>query len=291
MKKNIFYILSFTAIIAASCSNKTTKQEKMVMNEDTTEVISVDTSKGYSSNSAADTIKGVIEKGGIRLTPLTGSTEFPDASLELNTPKENAKLKPGATTFSYEVKNFVLGNQTNKPCTHCSNSEKGQHIHLILNNAPYIAKYETTFKDTLKEGHYVALSFLSRSYHESIKQFDAYDLRQFTVGKTKDKDIDLTKPLLFYSRPKGEYVGDDTKQVLLDFYLVNVDLSPEGNKVKATINGNEFVLDKWQPYIMEGLPMGENNIKLELLDKDGNKMTGPFNEVERKITLTEKKSS
>src|SRR6185437_10784954 len=288
MKKNIFYLLPFVAFAIGSCSNKTTKQEKMVEINDTTEDAGVDTSKGYGGES--DTVKG-MENGGIRLTPLTGSTEFPDAVLEMNAPKQNAKLKPGPVTFSYEVKNFTLGNQTNKPCTYCSNSDKGQHIHLILNNQPYIAKYEPSFTDTLKAGHYVALSFISRSYHESIKQFDAFDLRQFTVGKTDKKDIDLTKPLLFYSRPKGEYVGNDTKQVLLDFYLVNVDLSPEGYKVKATINGNDFTLDKWQPYVIEGMPMGENIIKLELMDKEGKKVTGPFTEIERKITLTEKKSS
>lgn len=91
---------------------------------------------------------------------------------------------------------------------------------------------------------------------------------------------------MFYSRPKGEYVGpQETGKVMLDFYLVNTDLSPEGNKVRATINGSEFMLDRWLPYIIEGLPMGESTIKLELLGKDGNLLPGPYNSVERTITL------
>jgi hypothetical protein len=90
---------------------------------------------------------------------------------------------------------------------------------------------------------------------------------------------------MFYSRPKGEYKGLDTERVILDFYLVNTDLSSDGNKVRATINGEQFLIDKWAPYFMEGLPMGESTIKLELVDHTGNIIDGPFNSVERTISL------
>jgi hypothetical protein len=62
-------------------------------------------------------------------------------------------------------------------------------------------------------------------------------------------------------------------------------LDPKGNRVKATINGSEFIIEQWQPYIMEGLPLGENTVSLELVDKDGNFVDGPFNKVQRKFTL------
>jgi hypothetical protein len=274
--KNAFLFLSFFVLISA-CSKP---NETGNLENDTT-----GTGKASSADSTAPAANS-MEKGGIVLTPFTGSPDFPDAMLELNAPQENAKLKAGDVNFAYEVKNFTLGSQTPDATNkHCSNSAKGQHIHLILNNEPYIAHYETNFTEKLKDGHYVSLSFLSRSYHESLKHFTAFDLRQFTVGSAASKNVDLTKPFLFYSRPKGEYVGEDTKKVLLDFYLVNTNLSDTGNKVKANINGNEFVLSQWQPYTIEGMPMGENTIKLELVDKEGKFIEGPFNRVERKITL------
>ena len=166
-----------------------------------------------------------------------------------------------------------------------ANSEKGQHIHLILNNNPYDALYETNYQKELEEGHYVELSFLSRSYHESIKNPDAYVLRQFTVGNAENKNVDLNAPHMFYSRPKGEYTGKDTEKIMLDFYLVNTELSENGNKVRATINGQEFMINEWKPYYISGLPMGENTIKLELLDANGNLVQSPFNPVTRTITL------
>ncbi|MGJ3236471.1 phosphopeptide-binding protein [Marivirga sp.] len=224
----------------------------------------------------------------ISLTPVE-SPQFDDSMLEMLSPMENeTNLEPGAVKFSYNVKNYELATQTiDADVKNCANSPKGQHIHLILNNQPYSAHYEAEFTKDLEEGHYVALSFLSRSYHESVKSYGAANIRQFTVGKepSGQEIADLSDPHMFYSRPKGTYTGKDAQKVLLDFYLLNTELSEEGNKVRATINGEEFMLDKWQPYFIEGAEMGEMTIKLELLDAKGELIPSPFNPVERTVTL------
>jgi hypothetical protein len=224
----------------------------------------------------------------ISLTPVE-SPEFDDSMLEMLSPMENkTNIEPGPVKFSYNVKNYELATQTiDADVKNCANSPKGQHIHLILNNQPYSAHYESEFTKDLEEGHYVALSFLSRSYHESIKSYGAANIRQFTVGKepSGQEIADLSDPHMFYSRPKGTYTGKDAQKVLLDFYLLNTELSEEGNKVRATINGEEFMIDKWQPYFIEGAEMGEMSIKLELLDAKGELIPSPFNPVERTVTL------
>jgi len=127
----------------------------------------------------------------------------------------------------------------------------------------------------------VVLAFLSRSYHESVKNKNAYILT-----KIGDKsNIDLSDQFLFYSRPKGKYSGNDTKNLLLDFYLVNTEISSTGNKVRATINDSVFLIDEWAPYYIQGLPFGEITIKLELIDLDGNLIKSQFNPSIRTITL------
>jgi hypothetical protein len=73
---------------------------------------------------------------------------------------------------------------------------------------------------------------------------------------------------------------------MLDFYLTNATLGTDYT-VKAEINGEEHLIDKWQPYYIEGLPMGDNTIKLTLLDKDGKPAAVPLNPVERTFTLKE----
>ena len=229
----------------------------------------------------------VMNKNGLSVFAFNNSQNYPESQLRLNVPAAGSVVEPGPVQFDYNLSNYQLTRMTpHSNAEHMANSQQGQHIHNIVDNEPYTAHYETEFTKEMKEGEHVILSFLSRSYHESLKHEGAYDLRKVTVGRpTESLDFDLSAPHMFYSRPKGEYVGKDTEQVMLDFYLVNTDLSATGNKVRATINGTEFMLDRWLPYIIQGLPMGENTIQLELVDNSGNVLPGPYNSVTRTFTL------
>ncbi len=233
------------------------------------------------------TEKPIQEKSGLKLYELKGSPDFPEAQLSLASPANGAALQPGSDTFKFEVKNYTLGMQTpDADQKLCANSAKGQHIHFIMDDAPYAASYSPTIAADMKPGHHVLLAFLSRSYHESIKHKSAYILKEFNVGADAKDEFDEKAPHVFLSRPKGEYIGEkETGKVMLDFYLVNCDLSPTGYKVKATINGVEFILTKWEPYLITGLPLGESKVKLELLDKSGALVKSPFNGKERTFSL------
>lgn len=222
----------------------------------------------------------------INLVPLNSSPDLPYALLNMNFPLGEENIKAGKVKFSYNITNYRLGEQTANNTMNLASAEEGQHLKLILNNHSYSVHDEPEFEKELKEGHYVALSFLSRSYHESLKNPDAYILRQFTVGNVQNQALDLSLPHLFYSMPEGIFSGEDAKNVLLDFYLVNTGLSADGHKVSATINNQSFIIEEWMPHVIQGMPTGKNTIKLELLDKEGNLVAGPYNQVERVITLS-----
>jgi hypothetical protein len=188
--------------------------------------------------------------------------------------------------FNYEVNNFKLSNPTaEKTDFDLAESNKGQHIHAILNNEPYMAQYKPAFSKELSEGQYLLLSFLSKSYHLSEKTRDAFELIQFTVGEPEEPAFDTTQPFLFYSRPKGSYNITENSDILLDFYLVNCDLSESGFKIKAKIAGYDFVLTDWKPYVIRGLGEGIHTITLELVDGNGNTVNAPFNPVSRNISI------
>jgi hypothetical protein len=270
MKKSIFFSVLMAGALLTACDSNSNRTAETTTTADTT-------SASVDANSRS---------GSIQLTKGEDSPEFPDAMLEQIQPTDGQRLRSGTVTFRYNIKNFKLTEMTEDAHNKMlANSEQGQHIHLIVNNEPYDALYKTTHQKELSPGHYVEISFLSRSYHESIKTPDAYVLRQFMVGNAENKNVDLTRPHMFYSRPKGEYEGKDTERIMLDFYLVNTDLSENGHKVRATINGQEFMINEWKPYYITGLPMGEATIQLELLDGDGNRVDSPFNPVTRTITL------
>ena len=213
----------------------------------------------------------------ITITKVDGSAPYPNSSISLN----NLKIDDDNFTFSFDVINYELGIQSLKDFDYTlANSNKGQHIHFIVNNGPYSAHYQQNITKELDKGNNVILAFLSRSYHESVKNPNAFILTQ-----TGNEKINLNNEFLFYSRPKGTYKGVDTEKLLLDFYLVNTNISADGNKVRATIQDTEFIIDEWAPYYIEGLPKGEIIVKLELIDSKGNLIDTPFNPSTRTVML------
>ncbi|WP_159639044.1 hypothetical protein [Sphingobacterium composti Ten et al. 2007 non Yoo et al. 2007] len=251
---------------------------------------SCNSSNTNNNTTTQDSIANVDSALAIEVTPLPHAKEFPGATLTISSlGSEKLGNDSAKVTIKYAVQNFNLTDQTDHE-HHMANSSDGQHIHFILNNAPYVALYkpEHSFNVPINSEHYL-LSFLSRSFHESIKTTDASKLIKFKVnadGKIEEQNVP-TEPSLFYSRPKGDYKGDDTKSVLLDFFLVNADISPDANKVKAVINGQEFVLDRWVPYEITNLPKGEATIQLTLVNAEGNALTGDNVTIERKSNFLE----
>lgn len=266
-----------SALFLSACGGNTPKESNDEMTETTADEVATE---------EAPATEGSMTLDGITIYPAKIAQDFPEAKLTMNTPVDGAKLKAGENQFDFSVDNYELAVQTDDAMNrHCANSEKGQHIHFILNNAPYLAKYEPNFKAELGEGNNVVLSFLSRSYHESIKNSTAYVLKNFPIGKVENT-FDETAPHLFYSRPKGDYTGKDAEKILLDFYLINTELSVEGNRVQVEINGTSFLIDQWQPYFVEGLKEGENTFRIKLISADGALVEGPFNDSgDRVITI------
>ena len=238
--------------------------------------------------------ENAMKKNGLTVYPIQ-TKSYPNAKLSLEKPTAS-DVDTGKHQFVFSVKNYELKKGTPDADKHgLAESPKGQHIHFIVNNGPYMAKYDTAFKATMAEpGYYTVLAFLSRSYHESVKNPNAFAIKQFKVGSPdKAKKADLSKPHLFYSRPKGTYKGKDMKKLLLDFYPVNVDeLSKDGYKVEATLNGNTtFTFTEHKPYVIEGLEPGKLKVKLRLLNKDGKLVDSKFSEVTRTVMLKKGSSS
>jgi len=194
----------------------------------------------------------------------------------------------------------------------------GNHIHVILDNQPYEAYYNTNEPFELRnvvDGDHILRVFPSRPWHESYKNAGAFQVIKFSVknggadpnkptttpdGQTvaQGKDVlpstagavDPKKPLLTYSRPKGEYKGADAEAIMIDFWLTNAKLVGDGGtyRVRYSINGKEAgYLDKWQPIWLTGWIAGKPSVKLELVDKGGNLVDNAgYNSTTREITIT-----
>ena len=101
--------------------------------------------------------------------------------------------------------------------------------------------------------------------------------------------VDRAKPLLTYSRPKGEYKGADADAIMIDFWLSNAKLQGDGGeyRVRYSVDGGEAkYIDKWEPIWLTGWVSGKHTVKLELVDKSGNVVdNGGYNATSRDITV------
>jgi hypothetical protein len=225
------------------------------------------------------------------------SPAFPGAKARFSSLKDGDVLDDNNVSVVVDVENYELGIQTETPrAKEIANSAKGQHIHIILDNDPYFADYEAGVPfdiGVLDEGPHTLIVFPSRSYHESVKSKDSVDIVNFYVGKEEGEFmLDESKPTIIYSRPKGKYEGKDAEKIMLDFYVINIKLG-DGYQTKYTIRKNEpdaiehtITMTKWKPAFVIGLDSGEYIITLQLLDGEGNLVDGPFNNTERKITVS-----
>jgi hypothetical protein len=249
-----------------------------------------------NSTSENKTTETTAQADSIRLVDFPASQDFPTAQLGISGMQAT---KVGADSvklsINFDVKNYELKAQTGDAGSkQCNNSDKGQHIHFIMDNKPYVALYEPKHETTVpvNSEHYI-LCFLSRSYHESIKHKEAAVLAHIKIDAQGNLQRlgDPTTPMLFASRPKGDYLGKDTSNVLLDFYPVHVFLGGNDYKVKVDIknesNGraSSFLLNEWKPKFIQGLGTGKATISLALVDKDGKPVEGPNTSTSRSINL------
>ncbi len=255
-----------------------------------------------------------------------GEQDDAKPTLKIVEPKADSTVNASTVKVKLELSGELKGYKPMKDMT----TGMGNHIHVILDNQPYEAYYnidgEAFELRNVADGEHTLRVFPSRPWHESYKTDGAFQMVKFTVknggsdankptttntGNTmanansnantkpiEGKDmqssqggaVDAKKPLLTYSRPKGEYKGADAENIMIDFWLSNAKLSGDGGeyKVRYAVDGGEAkYLDKWQPIWLSGWSNGKHTVKLELTDKDGKVAdNGGYNSTTREITIT-----
>lgn len=219
-------------------------------------------------------------------------------SLEVYQPQVSI-LAPQSDEVLQDNKVAVRFQVTDLPIYKDSQLDMGPHLYVIVDNEPYIAVYDLKqplVLSDLSPGTHTLRVFASRPWHESFKNEGAYAQTTFHIfTKSDDNNPDPALPLLTYSRPKGSYGAEP---ILLDFYLTNAPLHLVAKdnhndqfadwRIRCTINGESFVLDRWQAVYLKGFKPGKNWVKLEFLDNQGNPVKNEFNSTVRLITYEPK---
>ncbi|PZU94404.1 MAG: hypothetical protein DCE90_14885 [Pseudanabaena sp.] len=201
-----------------------------------------------------------------------------EPQISIISPKPEQVLTDTQVSVKFDVKNLPI----------FKNAEfgLGPHIHIALDNQEYKALYDlnqTVNFDNLSAGTHTIRAFASRPWHESFKNKGAYAQATFHVlTKTGENTPEPQVPLLTYSRPVGTYGAEP---IMLDFYLQNAPQHLLGSddevlndwQIRATVDGQSFTFDRWEPIYLTGFKTGQNWVKLELLEPDGDAIANVFN--------------
>jgi hypothetical protein len=251
-------------------------------------------SSSESAESASETMSDVT------ITPGERSPAIEGAAASFSSPQDSVVVDDPNVSVVVNVEDFEAGVQTETPrAEEIANSSNGQHMHIIVDNQPYLANYspgEPFDIGTLEEGAHSLVTFPSRSYHEAVKNEGAHDILNFYVGEeTGSFPLDPSQPTIIYSRPKGSYSGAGAERIMMDFYLHNVTLGEDSYKARYTVRSADasadaeplasITLTEWAPAFMTGLASGTYVVRLELLDAEGNVVPGVYNTTEREITV------
>ncbi|HEX6124841.1 MAG TPA: hypothetical protein VFZ23_05650 [Pyrinomonadaceae bacterium] len=282
---------------------------------------------GANSSPAAQTLTVVDTPQRIKdMMATRGEQDQAAPTLRIVEPAANQSVASSTVKVKLEISGDLKGYKPHMD----EATKTGNHIHVILDNQPYEAYYNLDREFELRnvaDGEHTLRVFPSRPWHESYKNSGAFQMVKFTVrnggadankpattnsgqqmsnansnanaaATPEGKDmqtstagaVDASKPLLTYSRPKGEYKGNEADPIMIDFWLANAQLKGDGGtyRVRYSVDGGEVkYVDKWGPIWLSGWTTGKHTIKLELVDDGGNLVdNGGYNSTTREITVT-----
>ncbi len=217
---------------------------------------------------------------------LRQALEIYQPQISILNPKPDEVLQDINVSVKFQVKDFPIFKEANLGL--------GPHLQVLLDNQRYAAVYDINQPLTLSDlepGTHTLRVLAARPWEESFKNEGAFAQTTFHVfTKTDDNQPDRTLPLLTYNSPQGSYGAEP---ILLDFYLTNAPLHQVAQansqddlldwKIRATVNGESFAIDQWQPIYLKGFKPGKNWVQLELLDERGNLVKNAFNNTVRLI--------
>ncbi|MFK7000135.1 hypothetical protein V3470_01035 [Flavobacterium oreochromis] len=181
--------------------------------------------------------------------------------------------------FSFSFNNYQLGISTPDQATvNLPFSPMGQHLHLIIDDTPYIGVPSNPFKYNLTDGEHTIVIAAGRSYHEIYKNSEAIiTTKSMIMNGEETSRINISNQTdIFSSRPRGSYSIADAKRLLIDYILTEatkVNLDAKKFIVRITLNQTPFLNEKWVPKVLEGLTRtGTHKLTLDLYDVENKKI-------------------
>jgi hypothetical protein len=201
--------------------------------------------------------------------------------VEILSPAADALLAAGSWTLRLRVEDW--------PLVDAGPLGLGPHLVVQLDGQPplRLTRTETTMPPLLPGSHRLTV-YAAKPWGEAVKSPGAY--RQIRLHRAAANPLSLPgvgTPQLIAVSPGGAFAG---QPLLLDWLLLDAPLqnlrAGDGSwRLRITVNGDGFLLDRQTALWLRGWRNGSNAILLELVDARGEPLNPPFNNLVSEVTI------
>ncbi|MHA3961706.1 hypothetical protein [Synechococcus sp. LTW-G] len=200
-------------------------------------------------------------------------------------PANDSTLPAGPWTLKLKVQDWPLyEDETNG---------LGPHLVVQLDDQPprrisSEAEAQGLSMPELSPGSHRLTVFAARPWGEVVKAPGAsQQLRLHRVARNPSQLPASGSPQLIAASPSDL---QHNEPVLIDWLLIDAPLQHLRDddarwRLRVSVNGDSFLVDRQTPLWLKGLKRGSNAVQLELLDGRGDPLNPPFNSVVREVVI------
>ncbi len=205
--------------------------------------------------------------------------------IEVLSPANDSTLPAGPWTLKLKVQDWPLyEDETNG---------LGPHLVVQLDDQPprrisSAAEAQGLSMPELSPGSHRLTVFAARPWGEVVKAPGAsQQLRLHRVARNPSQLPASGSPQLIAASPSDL---QHNEPVLIDWLLIDAPLQHLRDddarwRLRVSVNGDSFLVDRQTPLWLKGLKRGSNAVQLELLDGRGDPLNPPFNSVVREVVI------
>lgn len=205
--------------------------------------------------------------------------------IEVLSPANDSTLPAGPWTLKLKVQDWPLyEDETNG---------LGPHLVVQLDDQPprrisSEAEAQGLSMPELSPGSHRLTVFAARPWGEVVKAPGAsQQLRLHRVARNPSQLPASGSPQLIAASPSDL---QHNEPVLIDWLLIDAPLQHLRDddarwRLRVSVNGDSFLVDRQTPLWLKGLKRGSNAVQLELLDGRGDPLNPPFNSVVREVVI------
>lgn len=201
--------------------------------------------------------------------------------LEILAPADGALLEEGPWTLQLQVEDW--------PLVDAGPLGLGPHVVVQLDGDPPLPLTSTTATmRPLEPGSHRLTVYAARPWGEVVKSPSAQrQIRLHRVAANPLSQPAPGSPQLIAVSPRGTAASTPLllDWLLLDAPLQNLRSGDASWRLRVSINGDSFLVDRQTPLWLEGWRIGSNAIQLDLLDGLGEPLNPPFNSLVEEVIL------